>query len=404
MRQPTVIDEPARSDSKLEWWFVHGRFAAKQAEERYFMASLFRLRIRDPEGQPVTGFSALISVLDPGNGEQRTSSRVDRQIVAALRRQDAGPEVDPCASAAVLDEIREYGLPREFECPEAEPVLEARPLRFEWADLQLSACGGAILLAFQEPGSGRPLSFELTATAPRLVIEDAATLGEPEETMQFMTYPEVRLRGTAGGQEVEGEAWFDHQWGGTGWMRSRGRPARLRGWDWMGFRLEDGSAGVALTHWDAASRQVFASYLTLRDSDGATRSTRSFHWEPERWWISPATRIEHPVAWSLRVPEWELELQFEPLAEHQEIRVFGSLRAIWEGAGRVRGRWGGRNVEGPARLEGQGRGYVFDGAGFLKSWAGLVDRELARFLPRTIAECDVRRYAGPPAWTYDPDA
>jgi geranylgeranyl pyrophosphate synthase/predicted secreted hydrolase len=397
------IREPARPDSKLEWWFLHGRFSSA-TDERHFMASLFRVELPCRAGRGGDGFSVLLSVLDRRTGEQRTSSRVDRRIAAAVRHPDAGRELDPFWAAPVLEELRDYGLPREFECPEAEPVLEVEPFRFQWADLRAALCPGGFRWAFDEPGTGRPLCLELTAMAPGLAIEAAGTVGEPEEAMQYVTLPELRLTGTAGGEAIQGEAWFDHQWGGRAWLRSGERPPRVRGWDWLGFRLDDGSAGVAMAHWDAASRAEFARHLTVRDAEGTIRQTPAFEWSPVRWWISPATRIEHPVAWRLRVPEWDADLLFEPLSDHQEIRVFGSLRAIWEGAGRVRGRWAGREVQGSARLEGQGRGYQFEAADFLKSWAGLVDRELGRFLPRVIEETDVRRYAGPPAWTYEPDS
>jgi len=61
-------------------------------------------------------------------------------------------------------------------------------------------------------------------------------------------------------------------------------------------------------------------------------------------------------------------------------------------------------VEGSARLEGQGRGYLLDSSAFLRGWAGLVDRELLRFLPKAMEESDIRRYAGPPAWLHEPSS
>lgn len=77
------FDEPSQPDSRIEWWFFHGRFGGEQVEERYFMASIFRTRFPDQNDQTIDGFSALISVLDPATGHQLTSSRVDRSIVRA---------------------------------------------------------------------------------------------------------------------------------------------------------------------------------------------------------------------------------------------------------------------------------------------------------------------------------
>ncbi|MCX6620164.1 MAG: polyprenyl synthetase family protein, partial [Acidobacteria bacterium] len=105
-----------------------------------------------------------------------------------------------------------------------------------------------------------------------------------------------------------------------------------------------------------------------------------------------------------RVPEWAFDLHFEPFTDSQETRVFGPLRAVWEGAGHVRGSLRGLPVEGAGRLESQGRGYLLSRSAFLRGWAGLVDRELVRFLPRAMEESDIRRFAGPPAWLHEPCA
>jgi geranylgeranyl diphosphate synthase type I len=405
MNPPVIpFDEPAQPDSKLEWWFFHGRFCGEQVEERYFMASVFRTRLADRNGHSSDAFTALMSVLDPATRRQSASSRVDRSFVEALGRPNADGGVDPFTPRPVADELRQYGVPREFECPEAEPSLARDPLFFHWADLRLASQPGGIQLAFDEPGTGRQLLFELTPTVPRLLIDAARTIGAPEEAMQYATWPVMRLGGTAGDLKITGEGWFDHQWGGHAWFQSKGSPPRARGWDWLGFRLDNGFQGVLSTHWDVETAEETARHLTLRDCSGKVQVCCRFEWTPLRWWTSVGTRIAHPVEWRLRVPKWDMELEFAPLADNQEIRVFGPLRAIWEGAGRVRGRVRGRPVEGPARLEGQGRGYLPGMSAYLRGWASLVDRELVRFLPKAMEESDIRRYAGPPGWLYEPSS
>jgi geranylgeranyl pyrophosphate synthase/predicted secreted hydrolase len=405
MNLPALLfDEPPQPDSKLEWWFFHGRFGGEQVAERYFMASVFRTRLADRNDHSADAFSALISVLDPTTGRQSALSRVDRSLVEALGRPNADDRVDPFSPRVVADELRQYGVPREFECPAAQPSFSSDPLSFDWGDLRLASQSRGIQLAFDEPGTGRPLFFELTPAAPRLVLDAAREVGGPEEAMQYTTWPVMRLRGTAGDLEIAGEGWFDHQWGGWAWFRSGDSTPRARGWDWLGFRLDDGSQGMLSTNWDVQSAEETFRHLTLRDCSGTVQDCRCFEWTPLRWWTSVGTRIAHPVEWRLRVPEWDMELEFAPLADNQEIRVFGPLRAIWEGAGRVRGRVRGRPVEGPARLEGQGRGYLPGLRTYLRGWAGLVDRELVRFLPKAVEESDIRRYAGPPAWLYEPSS
>jgi geranylgeranyl pyrophosphate synthase len=249
MNPPVIpFDEPSQLDSKLEWWFFHGRFCGEQVEERYFMASVFRTRLAKGNDHSADAFSAVISVLDPAAGRQSDSMRVDRSLIGALKRPNTHDEVDPFSPRAVADELRQYGVPREFECSEAEPSLSGDPLTFHWGDLRLASQPCGIELAFDEPGTGRPLWFELKPTAPRLVIDAARTIGEPEEAMQYAAWPVMRLGGIAGDLTIAGEGWFDHQWGGQAWFRNQDSPPRARGWDWLGFRLDDGSQGVLSTH------------------------------------------------------------------------------------------------------------------------------------------------------------
>ncbi len=239
----------------------------------------------------------------------------------------------------------------------------------------------------------------LNATVPRLSIESARTVGEPEEAMEYVTYPRMSLAGSAGGEPVRGEAWLDHQWGGRAWLQSSDPKPRERGWDWLGFNLDDGSTWMVMSHWDARTCAEFTRHLTVRSASGRIHQTRQFNWSPVRWWTSCATRIRHPVSWQLCVPELGADLTFTPAADDQELRVFTPQRAIWEGAGHMRGTLRGRSVTGVGRLEGQGRGYVFACADYLQGWADVVDGKMLDFLPRTITDKHLASYIGP--GTYD---
>jgi geranylgeranyl diphosphate synthase type I len=84
--------------------------------------------------------------------------------------------------------------------------------------------------------------------------------------------------------------------------------------------------------------------------------------------------------------------------------MFWALRAIWEGAGTVRGRIGGRDVQGRARLELNGYGYVFDIRKNLREFGERVESQIESFLPRTIDQPQLEKYVGPPRWRHEPGA
>jgi len=349
---PRFFEEAPQPDAPVEWWFVHGRFAGQDVDERCFMTSMFRFEIPGAHGRPVNAFAALMSVLCTRTGVQRTASWLSHGALEAFGRPFIVPRSDSFSPEFLLTELRSWGLPREFECPSAEPDVSAEALDIRWSSFRLSDGADGIVLAFRDPRTSERLILRLTPRTARLAIDAVAEVGGAGESMSYASYPNMRLEGRAGECEVSGDAWLDHQWGGYGWVWSMGEVAELRGWDWLGFRLDDGSEWVVMSHWSADAREEFSRHLTVRDAGGEVRATGAFDWTPLRWWTSPLSGVRHPVEWELRIRDWNVYLRFTPLADSQEMRVFGPLRAIWEGAGRVRGCVAGRPVEGPGRLEG----------------------------------------------------
>jgi predicted secreted hydrolase len=323
----------------------------------------------------------MLSLLDPAAGRLRVSSRVGSVLLAVARDGVAAKALDPFLPAAALDELARFGFPREFETVGAGPELCAEPFRCRWEDLAIKADQGGCQLSFREPQSKLECELELQPEVPRLVIETAQWAGSRERAMQYAAYPRLRLEGTVGGSRVSGAAWLDHQWGGRAWVESEDSPPRPVGWNWLGFHLEDGSSWIAIRHWDVATRVERFRCLTVREASGEVRVLHSFAWQPTRWWHSPWTRTSYPVEWNLCAPELGADVSFAPLADDQEVRMLGSMRAVWQGAGVVRGQVSGRPVKADARLEGQGYGYVLGPSDYLERWARRVDGACSGWLP-----------------------
>jgi geranylgeranyl pyrophosphate synthase len=222
--------------------------------------------------------------------------------------------------------------------------------------------------------------------------------------MRFRTYPRLKLRGTVGGKAVTGEAWLDHQWGGPGWMISEGPRRRVLGWNWFGINLNDGSDWVLLARTDAQTRDVILPYVIRRDAAGEDAESHELSLQPAQEWESPRTAIRYPLEWRVEIPRLKASLVVSALAPDQEIPLFGLQRAVWEGAATVRGTVAGRSVQGKARVELQGYGYVFDFRDVLKNFAGRIDRHLEDFLPRHLTDRDLRKYVGPPSHEFEPAA
>ena len=400
-----IIRENVETASDIEWWFIHGRLQGKSLGRRCFMVSLFRVRLPGRKTSPKAHvFAALISVLDPGTGKQRAASRIDRRLFQALAGEGISAKMDPHFSRPVLDELRDFGLPREFEMPASEPELSLEPFGCRWGDLRLKLRDSRLELAFHEPETGRPYRMILSSHESPLVIDQSDPADPVAARLGWNTYPRLLLRGSAGSVPVLGEAWFDHQWGSRAWFRTSDPSPRALGWDWLGFNLNDGSSWVAFQQWDIDHREGVNRHITVRQAGGDTFRAKSFALIPERWWTSAATRTRYPVAWRLEVPELKARLHFSPYADGQEIRVFGSIRAIYEGAGRISGRMRGKPVQGEARLECMGYAHILSTKSYLDRWAEPVDRELEVLLPRSMEDVAAASWNGGRGGHYDPAA
>ena len=95
---------------------------------------------------------------------------------------------------------------------------------------------------------------------------------------------------------VEGEAWFDHQWGdfisvGGG------------GWDWFAVNLADGT-DITLSLVRDADGSYPLVYGTLVDATGNARHlpASAFSVEVTKRWQSPATGADYPAGWTVDIP------------------------------------------------------------------------------------------------------
>jgi geranylgeranyl pyrophosphate synthase/predicted secreted hydrolase len=399
-------DESPRWQSPLEWWFIQGYFAGRSVPRQYFMASLFRHNLANEASSGQRAFSLLLSQLDTKTGSQSTESWADPLLIGSSLRSPAGngkSNLNPFFEGMFFKELRRSGPPRSIKAMRGQPLLKPGPLSVAWGGFSLAQRAGRFLLAMKSPRTRRRCAFQLVPRRERWQVE-AARPDDPLRLLEYASYPRLRLQGKAGDVAVSGEAWLDHQWGPYDQLASGNGKKRMLGWEWFGVNLDDGSDWIVMALRDAETRRPCVQYVSRRDASGRTRTTQSFDLLPGRTWESPRTAIRYPVEWRILAPELEADLKFIPEADDQEVPVFGLMRAIWEGAGRVSGTVAGRTVKGRARCELHGYGYIFSFRDYLKAISERVDRHLENFLPRTMSEKKIREYIGPAFWKHDPAA
>jgi predicted secreted hydrolase len=132
---------------------------------------------------------------------------------------------------------------------------------------------------------------------------------------------------------VQGQAWFDHQWGDF-------RIDRFGGWDWFALQFDDGADLMLylIRGEDGALTSAEGSYVT---ADGRTLplTEDAFELEPTgAAWTSPETGATYPAGWRIRVPAHGVDVLLVPLVSDQEMDTRATTRIVyWEGAVDVRG-------------------------------------------------------------------
>ena len=397
-------NESAHESAGVEWWFVQGSFHGLSSGVDHFMCTLIRNRVTDEKGRPGNGFVLLLSLLNEGQAGTEFLSRVDREMVSwsvRLSEKNRPAHLDRDFVEMFSREVAKHGPPRPIETASSPPRLNANPFAAAWDDFLLAQNIRGIELAFVGPQNGRRYRFQLSPRGSRR----RAWKGREELTgLKYFTYPKMHLTGSVDGFEVTGQAWMDHQWGRRKGFLNSDHDKHLLGWDWFGISLDEGGECMITSFWNISDGHPLAGQAILWQNRRERIVESGIRIEKRRRWESAVTRIEYPVESRIVVPELEADLLFEPLMDDQEIPVFGPMRAIWEGAGRITGTLAGRSVTGHARCELQGYGYLLSFQPYLDRFAERVHRRIAGFMPKKADARWLDHTIGPPAWQNEPAA
>lgn len=314
-------DHGPHLEFQTEWWYYIGNLQTQDGHHLGFQLTFFRRGLQPGQPDRPSSFaashiySAHLALTDTARGEHRAWERFSRGAAGLAGAQAAPYRVwlDDWSVQALRpdgDAVRLFAQEEDFLLdlkltPQKLPTLHG--------DAGLSRKG-------PEPGNASYyVSLTRLSVVGRVQTEDLAA-------------------------EVDGLAWFDHEWGTT----SLGPQAV--GWDWFGLQLEDGRELMAFQIRRQDGTIELASGGTLVQSDGSARTLGAHQLtiEPLGSWTSPENGAVYPSGWRLTVPEYALELLIEPRLEDQENRL--SI-VYWEGAVNVRGTAAGEPLSGQGYAE-----------------------------------------------------
>jgi predicted secreted hydrolase len=323
-------------DRLTEWWYYTGHLRDRATGDRYgFELVVFRAE----RGDFPVSWASHVAITDETHG---------RFLYA--QRSEIGPQVAQPAAAGFS--LALSGPAQGVSPPSLPPSLPP-----SWTMVGANGTDAIdVALATDEarpsdPPSSFALQLSLAATKP-------PTLHGGNGFVDFGpaggSYYYSRTRMTAAGRiaidgrqlDVDGTAWFDHQWGdfiavGGG------------GWDWYAVNLDDGT-DVTLSLVRDASGGYPLVYGTLDGPTGATThlAAGDFSVTTTGHWQSPLSGTTYPSGWRVRIPAAGLVIELSPTVAAQELDTRASTGVVyWEGSQVVRATERGRPVGGEAYVE-----------------------------------------------------
>ena len=337
---PVPIDLPRDDgphDRLTEWWYYTGHLRDADGGRYGFEYVIFRAE----RGAFPTSWASHLAVTDETGG---------RFVYA--QRLEVGPQVDRSPRGGT-------GEPVGFDLTLAG-IDPSRPVTFDRPPWAMRGADGADHLSAslapdEATAAGAPggLTLDLAVQATKQPalhdrdgwIDFGAAGGSYYYSRTSMTASgTLTLDGRA--LAVDGEAWFDHQWGdfisvGGG------------GWDWFAVNIADGT-DLTLSLVRDADGSYPLVYGTVVGANGSTRhlAREEFTVAVKARWTSPTTGADYPAGWTIEIPGDQLTIQLTPSVADQELDTRATTGVVyWEGSQVVRATRAGLPLGGEAYVE-----------------------------------------------------
>jgi predicted secreted hydrolase len=304
---------------RTEWWYFTGNVETADGRAFGYQLTFFRYGYRPPgTGQPVSSRFVIndvkfahFAVTDVSAGKFHFDSRVSRGAYGEAGFADG-------QRLAWIDDW-ELGFSNNFRLKAAAKDFA---IELELAPEKPAVLQGEAGLSQKADGPGHA-SYYYSIT--RLNTSGTVKIG-------------------AENYQVKGRSWFDREWA------TNQLAPEQSGWNWFAIQLSDGSDmmlyQMRLRHGGIDSHSN--GKWIAKDGASADLATDEFQLSPQKYWVSPASKANYPVAWKLTVPKFNLDLEISPTLEDQELNL---AVVYWEGSIRIKGRRAGKPVDGVGYME-----------------------------------------------------
>ena len=317
-------DHGPHFDYRTEWWYLTGNLRSEEGREFGYELTFFRHGYRAPNKRlPVRSRF----VIDDIKFAHFTITDIGQKRFYAAQRVSRGAYDDAgFLSGSKLVWISDWELDLD-------------------SGFQAAAANGqqAIKLSLQPE---KPAVFQGSDGFSQKAAGDGHASYYYSMT-RLRTQGELRVGGVT--YKVGGLSWFDREW-----ATNQLAPDQA-GWNWFALQLSDGTD--LMLYQIRLKNGGIDRYSSgkLVSPTGAATEMDDFVLVPTEYWTSSRNQARYPIAWHLRIPKFQIDLEITTPVREQELNL---AVTYWEGAIRVNGTREGNLVHGIGYMELTGYGGV----------------------------------------------
>jgi len=345
-------DHASHSGFQTEWWYVTGNVKSENGREFGYQFTIFR-RAMDAKSPAARGRKSPWAIGDVYLGHLAVSD-----IGAKTFHFDENVQRGNVGLAGATD-VSEVSA-------EAKD-LQAKVWLANWNFTRFGDGGEKDAVRGWEI-SAREGDLEVTLTLAETTApilhgrdgEEGLSRKGPKEGQASYYYSVAGLK-TTGSIKIKGvehkissgRSWMDHEWGSNQLSTSQ------VGWDWFSVQLDGGKesgGGVLmlyrLRHKDGSIEPASSGTWVSPEGKRTHLNLADIQFKAGRVWTSPALGGQYPVEWEIEVPKLGLSLKIVPAQDDQEVQSSHTAGlSYYEGATRVSGKLGEKEVKGDGYLE-----------------------------------------------------
>ncbi len=324
-------DKSPHSRVNIEWWYFFAYLTVDQAKQYALMASFFRVG----EFPCSKGHYLIYTLIDLEQITRHNYSLLDAKLKRIILTQYLPIYLILHSRDTAMWNLFKSLLKSQIPAPHmlfAKTEIQQNPAKLVFGENTLTFFDNKEdFFKVRLAEKNWKLDLQFTPTKPVALIGGD---GKPNNLYYYsMTRNQVtgELQTEKGSALVNGQGWFDHQWGiDYGLINGSG-------WNWFGLQLDDGRE-LLLNEERSKTGKTFSPMANLIEADGSLKYSREVTFEPIEFWESPQTTVRYPIIWEIVIPAFSIELKVTATFPEQEMFIIGPLQAIWEGACILSGR------------------------------------------------------------------